>query len=74
MTVLPAERPEPNGTHKWAPLFVLSLALAIVIIDIGSLIASFSNSIPMLLAGESIIEGIAAALMMPATASWRREE
>lgn len=116
--------------RKWAPLFVLSLALAIVIIDttllnvslstlihelhtnlqslqwvisvysltlaaltvtggrmgdlfgrkrmfllgailfaIGSFIASMSRNIPVLLLGESIIEGIGAALMMPATAS-----
>jgi EmrB/QacA subfamily drug resistance transporter len=116
--------------RKWAPLFVLSLALAIIIIDttllnvslstlirelhtnlqslqwvisvysltlaaltvtggrmgdlfgrkrmfmlgavlfaIGSFIASISHNIPVLLLGESIIEGIGAALMMPATAS-----
>jgi EmrB/QacA subfamily drug resistance transporter len=116
--------------RKWAPLFVLSLALAIIIIDttllnvslstlirelhtnlqslqwvisvysltlaaltvtggrmgdlfgrkrmfmlgailfaVGSFIASISHSIPILLLGESIIEGIGAALMMPATAS-----
>src|SRR5947207_10597526 len=116
--------------RKWAPLFVLSLALAIIIIDttllnvslsalvrdlhttlqslqwvisaysltlaaltvtggrlgdlfgrkpmfnagaaifaIGSFIASISRNIPMLIAGESIIEGIGAAMMMPATAS-----
>src|SRR5207245_4929519 len=36
---------------------------------IGSFIASISNSVPVLLIGESIIEGIGAALMMPATAS-----
>ncbi|HKO57783.1 MAG TPA: MFS transporter [Thermoanaerobaculia bacterium] len=115
---------------KWGPLFVLSLALAIIIIDttllnvslstlirelhtnlqslqwvisaysltlaaftvtggrmgdlfgrkrmfclgailfaVGSFIASISNNIPTLLLGESIIEGIGAALMMPATAS-----
>ena len=115
---------------KWGPLFVLSLALAIVIIDttllnvslstlirelhtnlqslqwvisvysltlaaftvtggrmgdlfgrkrmfclgailfaIGSFVASISNNIPTLLLGESIIEGIGASLMMPATAS-----
>jgi EmrB/QacA subfamily drug resistance transporter len=116
--------------RKWAPLFVLSLALAIVIIDttllnvslstlirelhtnlqslqwvisvysltlaaltvtggrmgdlfgrkrmfmlgailfaIGSFIASMSHNIPVLLLGESIIEGVGAALMMPATSS-----
>src|SRR5213596_1372396 len=32
-------------------------------------IGSFSRSVPVLLLGESIIEGIGAALMMPATAS-----
>jgi EmrB/QacA subfamily drug resistance transporter len=36
---------------------------------VGSFIASVSNSFPMLLLGESIIEGIGAALMMPATSS-----
>ncbi len=35
----------------------------------GSFIASISTSVPMLIMGESIIEGIGAALMMPATAS-----
>lgn len=115
---------------KWGPLFVLSLALAIVIIDstllnvslatltrelhtnlqslqwvisayslmlaaltvtggrlgdlfgrkrmfnlgaiifaVGSLIASISRNVPVLIVGESIIEGIGAAMMMPATAS-----
>jgi len=115
---------------KWAPLPVLSLALAIIIIDttllnvslstlirelhtnlqslqwvisaysltlaaltvtggrmgdlfgkrrmfrfgaflfaVGSFMASISNSVPQLLIGESLIEGIGAALMMPATAS-----
>lgn len=116
--------------RKWAPLFVLSLALAIIIIDstllnvslstlirelrtnlqslqwvisaysltlaaltvtggrmgdlfgrkrmfrlgaflfaVGSFIASISRTVPVLLSGESIIEGFGAALMMPATAS-----
>src|SRR5216110_2707855 len=116
--------------RKWAPLLVLSLALAIIIIDTtllnvslstlirelhtnlqslqwvisaysltlaaltvtggrmgdllgrkrmfrfgafvfaaGSFLASVSNSVSTLLWGESIIEGIGAALMMPATAS-----
>src|SRR5216110_3233403 len=116
--------------RKWAPLFVLSLALAIIIIDTtllnvslsalvrdlhttlqslqwvisaysltlaaltvtggrmgdlfgrkkmfnigaitfaaGSFLASISHSLPILLLGESIIEGIGAAMMMPATAS-----
>jgi EmrB/QacA subfamily drug resistance transporter len=36
---------------------------------VGSFIASISSSVPMLLLGESIIEGIGASLMMPATAS-----
>jgi EmrB/QacA subfamily drug resistance transporter len=40
-----------------------------VIFAIGSFIASISGSVPVLLLGESIIEGIGAALMMPATAS-----
>src|SRR5881394_211773 len=35
----------------------------------GSFLASVSNSVSTLLMGESIIEGIGAALMMPATAS-----
>jgi EmrB/QacA subfamily drug resistance transporter len=40
-----------------------------IIFAIGSFIASISRSVPVLLIGESIIEGIGAALMMPATAS-----
>ncbi|HMC21223.1 MAG TPA: MFS transporter [Thermoanaerobaculia bacterium] len=40
-----------------------------IIFAIGSFIASISRSVPVLLLGESIIEGIGAALMMPATAS-----
>src|SRR5438309_11932211 len=117
-------------TRKWAPLIVLSLALAIIIIDstllnvslstlirelhtnlqklqwvisayslmlaaltvtggrmgdlfgrkrmfmggavifvVGAFIASISHSFPVLLLGESIMEGIGAALMMPAIAS-----
>jgi MFS family permease len=36
---------------------------------VGSFIASISNSVPTLMIGESIVEGIGAALMMPATAS-----
>src|SRR3954452_13249656 len=36
---------------------------------VGSFLASISHSIPMLILGESIIEGIGAAMMMPATAS-----
>lgn len=40
-----------------------------VIFAVGSFLASISTNLPMLLIGESIIEGIGAALMMPATAS-----
>ena len=40
-----------------------------IIFAAGSFIASISRSVPVLLAGESIIEGVGAALMMPATAS-----
>src|SRR5262249_5722243 len=40
-----------------------------LIFAIGSFIASISNSVPELLIGESVIEGIGAALVMPATAS-----
>jgi EmrB/QacA subfamily drug resistance transporter len=40
-----------------------------VLFAVGSLVASFANGLPMLLIGESIIEGVGAALMMPATAS-----
>ena len=40
-----------------------------IIFAIGSFIASISRSVPVLLIGESIVEGIGAALMMPATAS-----
>jgi EmrB/QacA subfamily drug resistance transporter len=43
--------------------------LGAILFAIGSLVASFSNTVGMLLLGESIIEGIGAALMMPATAS-----
>lgn len=46
-------------------MFMLGAALFAV----GSFIASISTSVPMLIIGESIIEGIGAALMMPATAS-----
>jgi EmrB/QacA subfamily drug resistance transporter len=123
-------KPQPSGLRKWGSLLVLSLALAIIIIDttllnvslqtlirelhttlqslqwvisaysltlaaltvtggrlgdifgrkrmfmlgavlfaVGSFIASISRSVPTLIVGESIIEGIGAALMMPATAS-----
>jgi EmrB/QacA subfamily drug resistance transporter len=122
--------PQPTGLRKWGSLLVLSLALAIVIIDttllnvsletlirelnttlqslqwvisaysltlaaltvtggrlgdlfgrkrmfmlgailfaLGSFVASISRSVPTLILGESIIEGVGAALMMPATAS-----
>ena len=122
--------PQPTGLRKWGSLLVLSLALAIIIIDttllnvsletlirelhttlqslqwvisaysltlaaltvtggrlgdlfgrkrmfmlgaflfaVGSFIASISRSVPTLIVGESIVEGIGAALMMPATAS-----
>ncbi|HRH32344.1 MAG TPA: MFS transporter, partial [bacterium] len=36
---------------------------------VGSFLASISTTVPMLILGESIIEGVGAALMMPATAS-----
>lgn len=116
--------------RKWAPVFVLSLALAIILIDttllnvslatlvkdlntdiqslqwvitaysltiaaltitggrlgdlfgrkkmfilgaflfaVGSFVASISTNVATMIIGESIIEGIGAALMMPATAS-----
>lgn len=40
-----------------------------VLFAAGSFIASISTNVGMLVAGEAIIEGIGAALMMPATAS-----
>lgn len=43
--------------------------LGAVIFAIGSFIASISHNVNMLIIGESIIEGVGAALMMPATAS-----
>ncbi len=43
--------------------------LGAIIFAVGSYMASASNSVPILLLGESLIEGIGAALMMPATAS-----
>jgi EmrB/QacA subfamily drug resistance transporter len=122
--------PQESGFRKWGTLLVLSLALAIIIIDttllnvsmetlirelhtslqslqwvisaysltlaaltvtggrlgdlfgrrkmfrlgaflfaVGSFLASVSHSIPTLILGESLIEGIGAAMMMPATAS-----
>ncbi len=43
--------------------------LGAIIFAIGSFIASVSPSVGVLIAGEAIIEGIGAALMMPATMS-----
>ena len=43
--------------------------LGAIIFAIGSFIASISTSVNMMIIGESIIEGVGAALMMPATAS-----
>jgi EmrB/QacA subfamily drug resistance transporter len=43
--------------------------LGAVLFAIGSFIASISTSVNQMIIGESIIEGIGAALMMPATAS-----
>jgi len=43
--------------------------LGAILFAVGSFQASISNSVPVLLIGESLIEGIGAALMMPATAS-----
>ena len=124
------ETSEPRGFRKWGTLAVLSLALAIILIDstllnvalktlivdlhttlqklqwvisayslilaamtvtggrmgdlfgrkrmfiagaitfvAGAVVASMAHSFGVLLLGESIIEGIGAALMMPATAS-----
>jgi EmrB/QacA subfamily drug resistance transporter len=40
-----------------------------VIFAIGSFITSISHSVGIMITGESVIEGIGAALMMPATAS-----
>ncbi len=40
-----------------------------VIFALGSFLASVSKNIGMMIAGEAIIEGIGAAMMMPATAS-----
>lgn len=125
------QQPEKESfIRKWAPVFVLSLALAIILIDatllnvslatlvkdlktdiqslqwvitaysltiaaltitggrlgdlfgrkrmfiagaalfaLGSFIASISTNVSTMVIGESIIEGIGAAMMMPATAS-----
>ena len=126
-------QPQISRFKKWAPLFVLSLALAIIILDttilnvtlrtiirdldttiqkiqwvitayslilaaftitggrlgdlfgrkkmfilgavifaIGSVITSFSQNVGVLILGEAIIEGIGAALMLPATVSLLR--
>lgn len=43
--------------------------LGAIIFAVGSFLASISQSASMLLIGESIVEGLGAALMMPATAS-----
>lgn len=43
--------------------------LGAIIFAVGSSIASISHSVGILLIGESIVEGVGAALMMPATAS-----
>lgn len=40
-----------------------------ILFGVGSFLASISTNVPMLILGESLIEGIGAALMMPATAS-----
>jgi EmrB/QacA subfamily drug resistance transporter len=39
------------------------------IFAVGSMLASVADTVPILILGEAIIEGIGAALMMPATAS-----
>jgi len=43
--------------------------LGAILFAIGSFIASISRSVPVLLSGEAIIEGVGAALMMPASSS-----
>jgi len=43
--------------------------LGAVLFAIGSMIASISQNVETMILGESIIEGVGAALMMPATAS-----
>jgi MFS family permease len=40
-----------------------------LIFALGSFLASISHGLPLMIAGEAIIEGFGAALMMPATAS-----
>ena len=44
-------------------MFIIGAAL----FGVGSLLASLAQSVPMLIFGEAIIEGIGASLMMPAT-------
>jgi len=43
--------------------------LGAVIFAVGSFVTSLSSNVGMMISGESVIEGIGAALMMPATAS-----
>src|SRR5436190_7038126 len=43
--------------------------LGALVFAAGAFIASISHSLPVLLIGESIIEGVGAALMMPSTAA-----
>jgi EmrB/QacA subfamily drug resistance transporter len=43
--------------------------LGAIIFAVGSYVCSISHNVPMMIVGESIIEGIGAALMMPATMS-----
>jgi EmrB/QacA subfamily drug resistance transporter len=43
--------------------------LGAILFAVGSFVASISRSVPTLILGESIIEGVGAAMMMPATAS-----
>src|ERR1041384_5705577 len=45
--------------------------LGAIVFAAGSFLASISRNMPTLLIGESIIEGLGAALMMPATGSPR---
>lgn len=43
--------------------------LGAIIFAVGSFITSISKNIPVMILGESLIEGVGAALMMPATSS-----
>src|SRR5579885_2171189 len=43
--------------------------LGAIIFAVGSFITSISHNVGMMISGESVIEGVGAALMMPATAS-----